>query len=471
MPVTLSQLNTEIKQVLDEKFRSLTFDLVSEIGQITIKKETKIAYLDLVEKGNKPAEFIARSQAQIWSSAFNEIASFEKITGQKLTAGITILMKVNVSFHAVYGLKINILSIDAQYTLGALAQAKENTVLKLLEKHPQHIQRIDGKITSYNQRHVLPNVIQRIAFITGNQAEGGIDFIHELSKNPYGYQFELVPFIAVMQGEKSADSIREQLIKIFESKIKFDVVVIVRGGGAQLDLHAYDQYPLIEAMIRFPFPIFTGIGHTRNVSLADEVAFAAFKSPTKVAEVIVQHQKQFEDKLLAQFNFLLENGSALIQNHIINLKNTLYDISIEANEKLTQHHRFLNEYLLRYENTASRLIGARERKVLHLALPMKIRAQQKINKENLLIDQHISQIQKGFTNKIKQQFDTIQSQLRFISSQHPNKWISKGFALVYKEDNIVTSAAGIQPDENLEIMLQDGRLQVNVINKKINGEE
>jgi exodeoxyribonuclease VII large subunit len=469
MPITLSQLNTSIRDVIDNNFRSQTYDLIAEIGQVTIKQESRVAYLDLVEKGSKPAKFIARSQAQIWSKSFDEISTFEKITGQKLTNGITILMKVNVGFHVVYGLKINILSIDAQYTLGALAQAKENTILQLLGKYPNHIQRKDGKITSYNQGLALPKVIQRIALITGNQAEGGIDFIHELIKNQFGYQFEIVPFIAIMQGDKSPDSIREQLIKIYQSSIPFDVVVLVRGGGAQLDLHAFDQYPLIEAMIRFPIPIFTGIGHTRNVSLADEVAFAAYKNPTKVAEVIVQNQKRFEDALLTRFDQILQMSNERLLGHHQSLRNTLYDISIDAKAKLSQHQRFLNEYLLRYENTAARVIQAKERKVLHLALPLKVISSQKITAENLRLNNVIAQFSKWVPQSLQKRKEQLQTHSRFIDSQHPKKWMKKGFALIYQHNQVITHAASLDENTGLQIMMQDGSIDVEITKKQIHG--
>ncbi len=469
MPISLSQLNTTIRGVIDEKFRSQTYDLIAEIGQVTIKKESRVAYLDLVEKGSKPAEFIARSSAQIWSKSFDEISAFENITGQKLTNGITLLMKVNVGFHVVYGLKINILSIDAQYTLGALAQAKENTILALLDKYPNHIQRKDGKITSYNQGLLLPKVIQRIALITGNQAEGGIDFIHELIKNPFGYQFDIIPFIAIMQGDKSPDSIREQLIKIYKSTIPFDVVVIVRGGGAQLDLHAFDQYSLIEAMIRFPIPIFTGIGHTRNVSLADEVAFAAYKSPTKVAEVIIQNQKRFEDAVLTRYDQMIHLAQVLLHEHHQSLRNTLYDISIDAKEKLSQHQRYLNEYLLRYENTSARVIRSKERKVLHLALPLKIISAQKIAAERLQLENFILQFTKLVPQNLQKRKEQLQSQSRFIDSQHPKKWIKKGFALIYQRNQVITHAAILDEKSELQILMQDGSIDVQIIKKQMHG--
>ena len=139
MPITLSELNRSIQSVIEGTFSNKTFDLIAEIGQVNIKKESKVAYLDLVEKGTKSGEFIARSAAQIWGKEFETIQEFERVTGVPFQSGIKVLLKINVHFHSVYGLKINVLNVDPNYTLGALAQAKENTILLLLEKYPDKI--------------------------------------------------------------------------------------------------------------------------------------------------------------------------------------------------------------------------------------------------------------------------------------------------------------------------------------------
>jgi len=470
MPITLSELNQSIQSVIEGAFRNKTFDLIAEIGQVNIKKENKVAYLDLVEKGPKSGEFIARSQAQIWGKEFETIQEFERVTGVPFQNGITVLLKINVHFHSVYGLKINVLHIDPQYTLGALAQAKENTILRLLEKYPDKIQRINGKISSYNQSLPLPRIIQQIALITGAQAEGGIDFVHELNKNVYGYRFDITPFVAIMQGEKSPDSIRQQLIQIFQSKKKFDVIVLVRGGGASLDLNAFDQYTLIEAMIRFPIPILTGIGHTRNVSLADEVAHTQLKSPTKVAEVIVQHQRNFEQEIVQTLQRICGKANDFTQAQLQFLKNIQYDVTLDAQEKLNQHQQFLNEFLLKYQNTAQRIIRSKETKIIHLGLPLKIRAEQKIQQERKSLLPMMDGLNKHFKKNVAHQDQQLNSFSRFIEHQHPKKWMAKGFALLRQQDKIVTKAQNLNSHLPLFIELQDGTIETKITQSKIHGE-
>ena len=470
MPITLSELNRSIQSVIEGTFSNKTFDLIAEIGQVNIKKESKVAYLDLVEKGTKSGEFIARSAAQIWGKEFETIQEFERVTGVPFQSGITVLLKINVHFHSVYGLKINVLNVDPNYTLGALAQAKENTILRLLEKYPDKIQRINGKINSYNQSLPLPRIIQKIALITGAQAEGGIDFVHELSKNAYGYQFDITPFIAIMQGEKSPESIRQQLIQIFQSKKKFDVIVMVRGGGASLDLNAFDQYHLIEAMIRFPIPILTGIGHTRNVSLADEVAHTHLKSPTKVAEVIVQHQRNFEQEIVQTLQRLSVKVQDLIQVQLHLLKNIRYDVTLDAQEKLNQHHQFLNGFLLKYQNTAQGIIRSKETKIIHLSLPLKIRAEQKIQQESKSLLPIMDAMNKYFHKNIANHDQKLNSFWRFIEYQHPKKWMAKGFALLRQQDKIVTKVQQLNHHAPLIIELQDGIVETQITQSKNYGE-
>ena len=463
MPLTLSELNVTIRQTLDDHFNGRTFDLIAEIGQVTIKKDARMAYFELVEKGNKPGELIARISAQLWNREFAILDQFEKTTGQSIQPGISLLLKVSVQFHIAYGLKLNILNIDPQYTLGALAQAKEKTILRLLEKYPDKIQRVDGMITSFNQSLALPRVIQRIALVTGEQAEGGIDFIHELKKNAFGYTFQVDLFPALMQGEKSPDSIREQMIKIFQSNFPYDIVVMVRGGGATLDLHAFDQYTLIEAMIRFPIPIFTGIGHTRNVSLADEVANGAFKSPTKVAEVIIQHQRKFEEEIMNLFQSISDRINDYWNERQIELKNTLYDISIETQKTLNVHDRFLGEFLLKYRNTTQILLQSKENQIIHLSLPMKIRAHQKILQQYQNLTPALQNLQIGMARKIKQEQNHLDAVAKFIAHQSPEKWMNRGFALIRQGGKIITSVQSIHEQDSISIELKDGQMEAQLI--------
>jgi exodeoxyribonuclease VII large subunit len=205
------------------------------------------------------------------------------------------------------------------------------------------------------------------------------------------------------------------------------------------------------------------------VSLADEVAHTAMKSPTKVAEVIVQHQKRFEDTILQLFLQLGKKANDALSSHIHALKNLRYDIHIETQEKLNQHQHYLNEFLLKYQNTAQQLLRVKEKKIIHLSLPLKIRAQQKIQQAQIGLDPLLQQLNKRANKYLTLQHQQILDRARFIEHQHPKRWMSKGFALVKQNGKIVTHAKDILSDSPIEVQMQDGTVHTQMIKTTING--
>ena len=210
------------------------------------------------------------------------MAYFEAETGQRLQAGMAVLVEVEIQYHPVYGLSLSIVGIDPSYTLGDIAQQRQRTIAQL-EK--------DGLLDA-QQLLPLPTLIRHIAVISSPHAAGYEDFKHQLDLSPFTFHLSL--FGATMQGEGASKSILAALEEISQklgqtcnSQQLFDAVVIIRGGGATTDLSCFDNYELCAVCAQFEIPILTGIGHTRDVSVLDLVAHEALKTPTAVAEWLI----------------------------------------------------------------------------------------------------------------------------------------------------------------------------------------
>ena len=214
------------------------------------------------------------------------MAYFESETGQTLQAGMSVLVEVEVQWHAVYGLSLSILGIDPAYTIGAIARQRQQTIAQL---------KADG-LWDAQQLLTLPTLIRRIAVVSSPSAAGYEDFKHQLESSPF--RFETTLFGATMQGEGAANSILAALEEIAivnrksSNRTSFDAVVIIRGGGATSDLSCFDQYTLCAVCAQFELPIISGIGHTRDISVLDMVAHEALKTPTAVAEWLIHRQKE-----------------------------------------------------------------------------------------------------------------------------------------------------------------------------------
>ena len=203
------------------------------------------------------------------------MAYFESETGQRLQAGMSVLVEAEVHYHPVYGLSLSIVGIDPSYTLGDIAQQRQKTIAQL---------QADGLLDA-QQLLPLPTLIRRIAVVSSPSAAGYEDFKHQLDNS--GYAFETQLFGATMQGEGAEASIIAALEAIETEAERFDAVAIIRGGGATTDLSCFDRYTLCAVCAQFELPILSGIGHTRDVSVLDLVAHEALKTPTAVAEWLI----------------------------------------------------------------------------------------------------------------------------------------------------------------------------------------
>ncbi|MCC5932310.1 MAG: exodeoxyribonuclease VII large subunit [Cyclobacteriaceae bacterium] len=289
--LTLFELNKLIGVVLDAHLDN-SYWVIAEIGEIRVHGKGH-CYLELVEKDQDNIR--AKMRATIWSYTYRNLSAwFEKMTGTGLKQGLNVLVQVSVEFHEVYGLSLNIRDIDAAYTLGERARRRNEIIAKLKEEG----------VWEMNKELHLPMVPQRIAVISSSTAAGFGDFVRQLEGNAYGYQFHVHLFQATMQGDQAPSSIVYALHQVFDAMDDFDVVVIIRGGGAALDLDCFDAYEVASHIAQFPLPVITGIGHERDETIADLVAHTRLKTPTAVAEFLISGFLAFEEKLQAGFEKL-----------------------------------------------------------------------------------------------------------------------------------------------------------------------
>ena len=280
---TLSELCQAIEQVLQFELGD-TYWVRAEIASLT---ERGHCYMELVEKA-KNNTVAAKLRATCWQQVYHLLSAyFATETGQTLFVGMQVLLQVEVSFHSVYGLSLNVVGIDPTFTLGDLARQRQLTIQRLQEDGVMDLQRA----------LTIPSLPRRIAVISAADAAGYGDFCHQLLSDNSGFLFRTQLFPAVMQGDQSPASIIAALEQIAYQVEQYDVVVIVRGGGATTDLRNFDDYSLAFHCANFPLPIIAGIGHTRDVSVVDMVVHTSVKTPTAAAEWLITAMQEQADRL------------------------------------------------------------------------------------------------------------------------------------------------------------------------------
>lgn len=289
-PIPLSAFLNVIEHSLDQIFGDRQFWVIAETTDVKIYKERGYAFLTLVEKVDEVV--VASVGAAIWRNNIHKVWQFEKITGTSFSKNLKLALQVSLSYSAKFGLRLIIHEIDASFTLGQISQQRDLVLRELCEKHPQWVWFGDGKYQSANQRVKLPKVIQRIALIAANGSDGFRDFMHELQNNPYKIGFNVTLFDVQVQGDLATSAI-SKAIDLAACHKEFDAIVLVRGGGSQVDFTAFDSLEVSLSVAKSQLPVFTGIGHERNVSIADELANSPLKTPTKCANHLVELAIEF----------------------------------------------------------------------------------------------------------------------------------------------------------------------------------
>ena len=278
----LSELLARVKEGVEDAFPD-RYWVKAEIGSWSPRANGH-CYLNLTEsEKGKP---VADIRAMIWKWNYPQLkAFFEQETGQKLQAGITVLVRVQVHFSEMFGMSLFIDDIDPAFTVGEQALAKKKAIEKLTA----------GGYLEMQQELVLPRLPYRLAVITSKTAAGYGDFRRHLLENEAGYAFQLDLYEALMQGEQAPASIISALLEAQERP--YDAILILRGGGSEMDLACFDDYDLAVAIAICPVPVVTAIGHDRDFHIADLVANRYVKTPTALADLFLDAYAA-EDALL-----------------------------------------------------------------------------------------------------------------------------------------------------------------------------
>lgn len=287
--LTLYELNHLVKDVLESEMPD-EYWVEAELSECRESKGH--CYMELIQKDERSATPIAKASAKCWVSKWMLIRPyFERTTGQRLHAGMKVLLKVYPQFHEAYGFSWIVTDIDPTYTLGDMARKRQEIIRQLKEEGVFDLQK----------ELQLPLFCQNIAVISSETAAGYGDFCNQLTDNPYGFLFHTQLFPAIMQGDGVEQSVINALEEIFDVQSSlsdmFDCVVIIRGGGATSDMSGFDTLALAENVANFPIPIITGIGHERDESILDMVSYLRVKTPTAAATFLIEHLKEVRDSI------------------------------------------------------------------------------------------------------------------------------------------------------------------------------
>ncbi|WP_300698098.1 exodeoxyribonuclease VII large subunit [Bacteroides sp.] len=401
--LSLYDLNALVRRSIEQCLPD-EFWVQAELSDVRTNS-TGHCYLEFIQKDPRSNNLIAKARGTIWANVFRLLKPyFEEATGQAFVSGIKVLIQVTVSFHELYGFSLTVQDIDPTYTLGDMARRRKE-ILKQLEE--------EGVLT-LNKELDMPPLPQRIAVISSPTAAGYDDFCHQLQNNSRGFYFYTELFPALMQGDRVEDSVLSALDKVNARLTEFDVVVIIRGGGATSDLSGFDTYLLAASCAQFPLPIITGIGHERDDTVLDSVAHTRVKTPTAAAEFLIESMNDAADEL--------ELLAARLQESVRNL--------------LSQEQRKLVAYKNRIPSSAYRRISSAK-----LTL--------------LTAKKDIAQVVTSSLSRHRHRLELLQQRLVDAS---PEKQLARGYSITLKDGKVVKNAKELQADDEIITCLQYGKV-------------
>ncbi|HEX6202872.1 MAG TPA: exodeoxyribonuclease VII large subunit [Thermoanaerobaculia bacterium] len=268
---TVSALCEEVRTFLGEAFPSLW--VAGEVQRFRESRRGHV-YFELVEKDSGEG-VCGKLEAVVWARDWARVRRVLAASGQTIEEGTAIRCRGGLDFYGVGGrLQLVVRDVDPVFTLGMLERRRRET-LAALEA---------AGLLDVNRRLALPQPPLSIALVTSHGSAAYHDFLATLAESGYG--FRVLSIHASVQGQRAEREIVSALAMAGRAGV--DCVVLVRGGGARSDLAVFDSRAVAEAVARSPLPVLTGLGHEIDEAIADRVAHLALKTPTKVAELLVE---------------------------------------------------------------------------------------------------------------------------------------------------------------------------------------
>jgi exodeoxyribonuclease VII large subunit len=447
---TLHQVVKSIKKTLEDRY-SQTYWVKAEMHKLN-RYPSGHAFPELVQK--EEDKILAQITGTIWKQNLDRINSqFINVVKEPLKEGTTLLLLVKITFSETYGLSLQILDIDPSFSLGELQRQREETLKRLLKEG----------LLNLNQQLEFPLLPKRIAIISADSSKGLSDFMQVLEGNENGYSFFSHLFPAYLQGDVAVQSIINALEKIKKVKSYFDVVVIVRGGGAEVGMTCYNHYELCKAIAEFPLPILTGIGHSTNLNVAEMIAHRNEITPSKLAAFLIQTFREFDQevidaqrlivdyskKVLVQINQSFDSQLRLFKQVASSYTKRIRQEIESEQQQLTRstkvylkHHKDqLNYFQNEFGHSAKRCLTLNHNQLSQLTILLKPSAQRIFEKRSNEIDQ-------------------LEKTVRILS---PENVLKRGYSMTLLKGKTVSLNNLPSDNDEIETITADSTLKSKVI--------
>lgn len=431
--LTLYELNNLVSEVISSVMPD-EYWVEAEISELRVVRGN--CYMELVQKAEDTRTPVARASAKCWRTYWILVqSSFERVTGRQLCPGMKVMMRVHADFHEAYGFSWIVTDINPEYTLGDIARRRREIIARLKEEGVFDLQK----------ELIIPLFAQRVAVISSDNAAGYDDFCNQLQNNEKGLAFSVKLYPAVMQGESTEDSVIEALDRIYKDEDKFDVVVIIRGGGATSDLSGFDTLSLAENVANFPLPIIVGIGHNRDESVLDLVANMSVKTPTAAAAFLIDRLAAVAARVDAAATSL----SKYVTNRIEQEKSRI-------------------KYLSTVLPSLYAAVKSRENmRISRMSDSLYVAVRQIVASEKARLDLMPQRLSGAWRQAVTGESHRLQMLEQRVAASDPKRMLARGYTLTLHDGRALTDLSSLKKGDMLTTLFAGGEVvsEVNKISK------
>ena len=423
---TLQQVVRSIKKTLEDRYTQ-NYWVKAEMHKLN-RYPSGHAFPELVQKDEN--KIVAQITGTIWKQQLERInTKFIEVVKEPLREGTTLLLLVKINYSETFGLGLQILDIDPSFSLGELQKQREETLRKLAKEG----------LLNLNQKLHFPLLPKRVAIISADSSKGLSDFLQVLQENEKSYFIFTHLFNAYLQGDVAVQSIISALKKIKRVKDHFDIVIIVRGGGAEVGMTCYNNYDLCKAIAEFPLPVLTGIGHSTNLNVAEMVSFRNEITPTKLAEFLLQTFREFEQETKRLNREMIAHSLQLIDKTKQDFNGQVRvfkHASLRFTDSLKNE---LNQQIIELKNTTRYFLKNENDAVLSLKNDYRI-----VTKEIITAERNtLSLISKPIKGSLLHFFERKESDLeqleKTVNILNPSNVLQRGYSLTLLNGKILSA--------------------------------
>jgi exodeoxyribonuclease VII large subunit len=443
---TLKQVVSSIRKTIEDRYLN-AYWVKAEIYKFN-RFPSGHAFPEIVQRENE--KIVAQLTGTIWKQNYERInQQFIEVVKEPLKDGSNLLMQVKITFSELYGLSLQIIDIDPSFSLGEVQKQREET-LKRLQK--------EG-ILNLNQSLTFPLLPKRIAVISADSSKGLSDFMEVLNTNEEGYTFFTFLFNAYLQGDQAVDSIIQTLEKIKKVRHHFDLVVIVRGGGAEVGMTCYNHYELCKAIATFPLPILTGIGHSTNLNVAEMIAYRNAITPTKLAEFLIQTFREFDQEI--RFGQQVTRTKAM---DVLFNANQQLDALLRLFKQISKHSagiskQFLVDLTKSLEYNSQRCVTKNQNQLKNIVIQISHNAKFDIKEGFNIINQYQEKLKFRSSNLLNSTSRNIVELEKNLDLLDPIHVMKRGFSITRQNGKAITSSSEIENEVEIVTEVAEGQFR------------